>query len=271
MNTIRKKIGLFLLSGCMILLLTGCIFTPEYIEVQVDDAVFAEQYYYQQYTEEEQLTYREIYQGLLNHSEEFIVHGTDGEKTNDILFTVLYDFPELFWTDGEVLSTGYEWPARVVVQPTYVCTKEEREKREQEVQTEAEKILGQIEEEASDYEKIKYIYECVIEQVTYVEDAPDNQNMYSALVRKESVCAGYAKEMQYLLEQIDIPCIYVIGKATNDEGTDSHAWNIVYCNDAYYHVDATWGDPIFNEDGYSKFSSFVCVTNNSSSLQHKYS
>ena len=141
MKNVVKKIGISVVVLLGMLLFSGCIFLPEYVEVQVDEALFEEQYYYQQYTDEEKTVYREIYQGLLNQESEFVVHGTDGEVTNEILFTVLYDFPELFWTDGKVTSTGYEFPAHVVVEPTYVCSKEERAKREQEVQEAAEQII----------------------------------------------------------------------------------------------------------------------------------
>ena len=76
----------------------------------------------------------------------------------------------------------------------------------------------------------------------YDEDAPDNQNIYSALVGKRSVCAGYSRAVQYLLDRLGIECIYVVGTA---QGQEAHAWNIVKCDGEYYHVDATFGDPVF--------------------------
>ena len=47
---------------------------------------------------------------------------------------------------------------------------------------------------------------------------------------------------QYLLERLGIECIYVVGTA---QGQEAHAWNIVKCDGEYYHVDATFGDPVF--------------------------
>ena len=38
--------------------------------------------------------------------------------------------------------------------------------------------------------KIRYVYEYLVNTVDYDENAPDNQNIYSALVGKSSVCAG---------------------------------------------------------------------------------
>ena len=242
----RAIVGILILA--FLIPNTGCVLQPKYIEVLAEESVFEGKYYYQRYDESQQEVYREIYQGLMDQQEMFFVHGTDSDETNEILFTVLYDFPEICWTEGEVISTGYELFSCVTVRPTYICSKEEKEKREKEIREEAEEIIATIPEGYSDYQKVKYIYEYVINSVEYVDEAPDNQNIYSALINKKTVCAGYAKETQYLLELAGIPCIYVLGDATNDDGTDAHAWNIVYCEGAYYHVDTTWGDPLYDED-----------------------
>ena len=57
-----------------------------------------------------------------------------------------------------------------------------------------------------------------------MEGAPDNQNIYSALVGKRTVCAGYARSAQYLLQKMGMECIYVTGTCANGE---AHAWNQV--------------------------------------------
>ena len=105
-------------------------------------------------------------------------------------------------------------------------------------------ILSQISAEVSEYDKVKYIYETLVRDVAYVENAPDNQNIYSTFVRKETVCAGYAKANKYLLERLGVYCIYVLG----DAAEESHAWNIVQCNGVMCYVDVTWADPLFSED-----------------------
>ena len=79
----------------------------------------------------------------------------------------------------------------------------------------------------------------------YDQNALDNQNIYSSLVGKKSVCAGYSRAAQYLLKQMGIECIYVVG-TVKEQG--AHAWNIVKCNDKYYQMDVTFGDPIFQEN-----------------------
>ena len=97
----------------------------------------------------------------------------------------------------------------------------------------------------TEYEKIKYIFKYLVDTVDYDQNALDNQNIYSSLVGKKSVCAGYSRAAQYLLKQMGIECIYVVG-TVKEQG--AHAWNIVKCDDKYYQMDVTFGDPIFQEN-----------------------
>lgn len=141
----------------------------------------------------------------------------------------------------------------VVIEPNYLYEGEEKEQRNQEIESARTSCLSGISDLSDEYEKIKYIYTYLIDNVDYDLDAPDNQNIYSALVGKRSVCAGYAKSCQYLLQQLGIYCIYVTGQTTDPNGgVADHAWNIVQCNGQYYYVDTTWGDPIFlgEDNGY---------------------
>lgn len=216
---------------------------PVYQEITVADSVFEDKFYYEQLTEEEQLIYKELYQGVDAHAEDITVHCLDGEKAGMILHSVIYDFPEIFWTDGSSDMLTYE-DSHVVVQPTYTYSLEEREAMQAEIDVEVHAILSQISAEASEYDKIKYINETLVRDVAYVENAPDSQNIYSTFVRKETVCAGYAKANKYLLERLGVYCIYVLGDADNEK----HAWNIVRCNGVMCYVDVTWADPLFSED-----------------------
>ena len=216
---------------------------PVYQEITVADSVFENKFYFDQLTEEEQLIYKELYQGLDAHEEDIAVHCLDGEKAGEILFSVVYDFPEIFWTDGSSDMLTYE-ESHVVVQPTYTYSLEEREVMQAEIDAEVNAILAQISAEANEYDKIKYIYETLVRDVAYVKNAPDNQNIYSTFVRKETVCAGYAKANKYLLERLGVYCIYVLGDAKNEK----HAWNIVRCNGVMCYVDVTWADPLFSEE-----------------------
>ena len=83
------------------------------------------------------------------------------------------------------------------------------------------------------------VYTYIIDNTDYVV-SDDDQSIAGTFWKKQAVCAGYAGAVQYLLERLNVPCIYVEGDAANSD--QGHAWNIVQLNGQYYYVDATNGD-----------------------------
>lgn len=225
-------------------------FQVPFEEVTVAEKEVDGGYYYQHLGEEEQRIYKEILQGVSRREDIVYVHTGDFETVNKVYDFLLYDRPDLFWCTGELETTYYPTYSELAV--SYHCTEEERIAKEQQIKAETEKVLSQIlpgctsestaEEfaEIAEYERIKYVFEYLVNTVDYVEDAPDNQNMYSALVGKQTVCAGYARAAQYLLMKMGIECIYVTGECTDGE---PHAWNLVKCDGNWYQMDVTFGDP----------------------------
>lgn len=251
-HTVRC-IKLLVVLGYMILFVMGCAKQePDYIEVTMEDTIFENRFYYDSLTEEEQLIYREIYQGIMEQQDKVIVHGESPYAVNDIMGLIMNDSPEIFWTDGSAHATTYDDPsyteAYTVIEPEYIYAAEERSIKEAEIEQTITQVLGNMPTDLDEYGKMKYIYEYLVDSITYVKDAPDNQNIYSSLVLKQSVCAGYAKANQILLNRLGFFCTYVTGDATNEEGISSHAWNIVKCNGNYYYTDVTWADPAENEE-----------------------
>lgn len=97
------------------------------------------------------------------------------------------------------------------------------------------------------YEDMKMVHDYLVDNISYDSSIskPNIYNIYGALINKECVCEGYARAYKYILDELNIPCILVIGKATNGEGnTENHAWNYVKFNNSWYAVDTTWDDPI---------------------------
>ena len=88
-----------------------------------------------------------------------------------------------------------------------------------------------------EYAREKYVHDSLTERITYDLSAEMSQSAYSALVDGRTVCAGYARAFQYIMQRLGVPCYYCTGYAG-----ESHAWNIVGMEDGYYNVDVTWDD-----------------------------
>lgn len=216
-----------------------------YQQVEDTGEETARKYYFEQLDEEEQMVYLEILQGIRDNTGEIYVHCGDAKQTNALFQDVLKDYPEIFWCDGTTTATSYGGDEEyTVLEPVYTYDMAERGRRQAEIDMAVSECLAGIDHAASDYEKILYIYDYIVDTVDYDLESEDNQNIYSVFVNHRSVCAGYSKAAQYLLERLDVFCTYVTGIT---ESGQSHAWNLVICDGDYYYVDTTWGDPVFQE------------------------
>jgi len=223
-----------------------------YQEVTIMEESLAGKYYYQRLSDEDKTVYKEIVQGIKEFSEEIYIHTGDAEHANQIFRYVLYDMPEVFWCDGQAASTTYKDEYEnmyTTIQVNYTYDREKTEELKGRIQTAVNECLAGMADDSSEYEKIKYVYEYVINTVEYDIEAPDNQNICSVFIGRRSVCAGYARATQYLLESVGVFATYVSGTSVNEQNAEAidHAWNLVRCDGEYYYVDATWGDPVFTQ------------------------
>ena len=124
--------------------------------------------------------------------------------------------------------------------------REEAILRKKRIESAVAQLLAGAEECSDDYERIKYVYETIIYNTEYDFSVEDNQNIYSVFCQNRSVCQGYAKATQYLLNRLGVEAVLVQG--TVDTG-ERHAWNLVKADGNYYYVDTTWGDASFQRDG----------------------
>lgn len=170
------------------------------------------------------------------------------EITDKIFRCVLNDHPELFYVEG-YSCTKYMRGDRILsveFAGNYTMDPETALERKAAIEEEAEALLKGISGEASDYEKVKYVYDAIIRGTDYDLEAADSQNIYSVFVNHSSVCQGYAKATQYLLNRLGVECTLVQGTVDTGEG---HAWNLVKVDGEYYYVDTTWGDVSYRVEG----------------------
>ena len=201
-----------------------------------------DKYYYSQLNEQERKYYRVIYQGIYNMEESFLIDSDNVEILNSISHDILKDNPDMFWYEGTSDVTGSTTNSYSIISPKYIYTKEEKEIKQKEIDEYIEKCFKNLNKEATDYEKIEHVFKYIIKNTEYSEIAENGQNICSVFINKKSLCNGYAKATKYLLNKLGIESIYVLGEA--DGG--SHAWNIVKCENKYYHLDTAWGDAMYD-------------------------
>lgn len=200
-----------------------------------------QEYYFKQLTEEEQRVYRELLKGIRAREKEFYLTISDDDSIDRSYHAVLKDHPEIFWVHNreKIYKTTYSDSDYCVFTPGYTYTDSEIDEIQTAMEQSFQEVRALIPEDAGDYEKVRIVYTYVIDHTQY-QTGEDDQSIASVFWKKSAVCAGYAGAVQYLLERLDIPCIYVDGSTKGS--TEGHAWDIVKIGQEYYYVDATNGD-----------------------------
>ena len=200
-----------------------------------------QEYYFKQLTEEEQRVYRELLKGIRVREKEFYLTISDDDSIDRSYHAVLKDHPEIFWVHNreKIYKTTYSDSDYCVFTPGYTYTDGEIDEIQTAMEQSFQEVRALIPEDASDYEKVRIVYTYVIDHTQY-QTGEDDQSIAGVFWKKFAVCAGYAGAVQYLLERLDIPCIYVDGSTKGS--TEGHAWDIVKIGQEYYYVDATNGD-----------------------------
>lgn len=200
---------------------------------------------YQTMSPEQRLIYEQLYEGIAAGEQEFNIDAKDAQEVGNVLNGLLADNPEFFWMDGAASIYGLENRLRKKITLEFNCEPEDIGYLTELIEGEADRYLQGLSPDATDYEKVKAAYEFVIGNVSYDIDAPQGQNLQSSMIYHKSVCAGYSKELQYLLHKAGIKCAYITGTVTRNDVAESHAWNLVEIDGTNTYVDTTWGDPSY--------------------------
>ena len=153
-----------------------------------------------------------------------------------------------YWTSGSTITK---------IEFTYLTNAKEEQ---QELDTALQEVKSKIDTSGmSDEEIVLAYHEYLTSTVAYAyEDyfngtiaANHGYDMYGALVKHSCVCQGYAETMFYLLREAGLSCAIASSENIN------HAWNIVKIHGKWYHIDATWDDPVWDMPGRSYHDYFL--------------
>lgn len=284
----KRKTGTFFLIIFLIVSLSGCLpkFGSESLseslieeklpERQIDASEEVLYYGYQSLSKKEQKVYRQIAEGLEQQEIEIRITPLSEERLMTVFNMVMIDHPEYFWIEGEFQYTTVEdlnknTKTAIQLMPVYTVEKEHTESLKQQIEQQADVWIAEIDASFDVYEKIKSVYELLIREVEYDETSLYNQTIQSVFLEKKTVCMGYAKATQYLLNKMGIFSTLVTGNIL-DETNSSHAWNLVRIGENYYYVDTTWGSPGYNAQGDREDAisySYLCCSDKIISATHK--
>lgn len=222
----------------------------EETQTQTEEAVrtIPEIYYgYHVLSESEQALYLEILDALTAMSGEVSVDTLDSVLLDRVFECVLNDHPELFYVEGFKYTEHFLGDALtgITFEGTYSMTKGEAELTLAEIENRLSECMSEVPLNEDEYSTVKFLYEYLINHTEYDTDADDNQNICSVFLGNRSVCQGYAKAMQYMLQEAGLQSLLVTGYT----GTERHAWNLVRVNGRYYYLDPTWGDASYAYSG----------------------
>ena len=238
--------------------------TKEIPEKEITQEQSAYYYGYSTLDEESRKVYRQLAAGIESFQGKIPIDPISQEQLEKVMRVLMADHPEYFWTDGTSSYTYQELPGGSIqnmeVQPEYQVAGQEARDLQNQIEAKADQWI-QGAPQGDTYERIKYVYETLIDQVEYQEDSPQNQNIRSVFLEGKTVCMGYSKAAQYLLNRMGIFCTLVTGTVTGEKPS-SHAWNLVKIKDQYYYMDVTWGNPGYlnpvENDAYISYSYLCC-------------
>lgn len=236
-NTLNRN-GLELIKG------TGSLIDKATISSLEDSGITGSNYsfntidnaYYGILEEQEKELYKQIYANIESIKSNFKpVVDINKDKLDDVVEAVYNDHPELFWVDTNYSYKYINEGQIVQITLNYNSTSKNLDKSKELFNESTNRIIEEASKYSEDYFKEKYVHDSLIQMNKYDENEKLNQSAYSALVTGKTVCAGYSRAFQYIMNKLGIKTYYITGDSSGD-----HSWNIVELENEYYNVDITW-------------------------------
>ncbi|MDE6708283.1 MAG: hypothetical protein K2K06_09655 [Oscillospiraceae bacterium] len=206
----------------------------------------------------------DIYQGIANHDDGIIID-IGIKNYNDKIQEVLKIYRTVIstWDIGiltsrltatyQVSNTGL-----IKIKPNYLENDDNYDKIYHDLMKKIDEIISGVDDNWSDAEKALYLHDYLAVNYDYdYTNYTDSVNTelkhtaYGMLKKNTAVCEGYAWLYNILLQRVGVKSAMVESQEL------SHAWNLLYINNAWYHVDVTWDDAYYQHAGLVYHENFL--------------
>jgi len=162
------------------------------------------------------------------------------DEINKLKYTNPYEAYNVSSYKMEMSSRSGSSIVKVKVNCVYKMTAE----MEADLNIKARAIVESITSEGmSQSDKELAIHDWIVNNTTY-DKSYTIYDPYNTLIKHTGVCEGYSLLAQKMFTIAGIKSIIVEGTSQGE----SHAWNMVYIDNKWRHVDATWDDPVSSRD-----------------------
>lgn len=202
---------------------------------------------YYSLTADMQATYTKLAEGIKRNSA--VIYFDNNISSTDFVNIYYLVKNTLYYSTNMPMSYKYSYDqasGRVLsVDMSYPVSLNESVAMTNELIARVNIIKSQMNPNATDFEKILFIHDTIINNCRYSvgvnpQSNPHVYTAYGALIKGSAVCEGYSKAFSLLCNEVGIDTLIVTGEA----GGESHMWNMVKCNGQWYHMDVTWDDPV---------------------------
>ena len=210
-------------------------------------------YYYNVLSDGDKKAYDEMLCGLLSFSTS-IRCNCHHSHAHELYYYIRYDIPELFYVKTVKVRYSTINKNSCTLLPEYRFDKEIScqvlDTIEQKYKSFILKTLN-----LNDEEKEKAIHDLLVRLVKYKDvDAPYSHEAPGALLYNIGVCEGMAKAFKFLSDRVGLKSLVVVGTSNAHGNPNGHAWNIVWLDQACYHIDVTFDSTI--SDGCPRYDYF---------------
>ncbi|WP_028518956.1 transglutaminase domain-containing protein [Ruminococcus flavefaciens] len=247
--------ALKIMSMALLLFLCSCAENSDYYE----DYSIRQQEPNVEYADNEEKLYDIIYKSIAEFQTQVLISDNNSSTTIFAVSSrVTDDNPEFFWTDtSSILHAGNTNYNQLNISPLDSNTSiDDVKKMCEKVSDAADSIIKDIPDGASDWEKILFVHDTIVNNTHYQLDDTDKytNTVYGCLVRKSTQNNGYTQAFQYIMKRLGFEC----GNVYNG----GHSWNYVRLDGKYYWVDTAWDDPVYEDSSINSITHYFFMADN---------